>query len=288
MSETIVISGATGTIGSQTATQLLEAGATVRVGVRSVDKAAGLKARGAEVVAMDLTDLDAVAAALEGAGAMLLVAPFVEDYAGLHRQIAERAKAAGVFLLRISALGADPQAPLSLGKLHGQADAALATSGVAHAIVQPTFFQDNLVKFHLSTIAGEGAFYGASHGGKVSYISSADIAAVASAILQRPEAHQGKTYVLTGGEAFTDDQVGKLLGAATGKTVRYVDLTEDQLAAGLRSAGMDAFMAEALVGLESVKAQGWAEEVSPVVEALLGRKPESLESFLERNADAFR
>jgi hypothetical protein len=46
-------------------------------------------------------------------------------------------------------------------------------------------------------------------------------------------------------------------------------------------------MIEALVGLEGIKAAGYAAEVSPAVEQILGHKGETYESFLQRHKDAF-
>ena len=62
------------------AKELLARGRKVRVLVRNPEKAAALKAQGAELVQGDVTDTAAVARALEGAqGAYLLVPPDVGD-----------------------------------------------------------------------------------------------------------------------------------------------------------------------------------------------------------------
>jgi hypothetical protein len=53
----------------------------------------------------------------------------------------------------------------------------------------------------------------------------------------------------------------------------------------MESWGAPSWMIDALVGLEDVKRNGWAEATSPAVPEILGRQPETLASFLERNRD---
>lgn len=72
---TFVITGATGNVGSVAAETLLAAGEKVRVVVRDAAKAAGLKARGAEVFVADLKDQDALARAVRGAAGVFLLSP---------------------------------------------------------------------------------------------------------------------------------------------------------------------------------------------------------------------
>jgi hypothetical protein len=52
----------------------------------------------------------------------------------------------------------------------------------------------------------------------------------------------------------------------------------------MREQGAPDWMVDAMVGLEKVKAQGWAEAISPAVEKILGRSPEAVDSFLSRQA----
>jgi uncharacterized protein YbjT (DUF2867 family) len=66
MAHTIFVAGATGNIGREVVDQLLARGARVRAGARSAEAAQRLEELGAEVVAVDLRDLDSTRAALTG------------------------------------------------------------------------------------------------------------------------------------------------------------------------------------------------------------------------------
>ena len=92
---------------------------------------------------------------------------------------------------------------------------------------------------------------------------------MAAEILTKPEPHYAQSYVLTGGEVFTDQEVGALASEISGREIRYVDLPPEQLAQGLESQGMPPYMVDSWLGLENVKASGWAEEVSPLVAEIL-------------------
>ena len=84
--------GATGNTGSIVAGRLLDAGKNIRIVVRDPNKAASLKARGAEVVKGDVTNATAVKSALAGAeGAYLLLPPDnkSDDLLGRNRRIVD-------------------------------------------------------------------------------------------------------------------------------------------------------------------------------------------------------
>ncbi len=282
MSRSLIL-GATGNIGSQVARQLLGTGAAVRVGARTPQKASDLATLGAEVVHFDFDHPSTWSTALEGVQRLFLVAPSRQDFAHPIGELLRAAVAAGVEqVVKLSAMGVSVEAPFALARQHALADEAVAASGLQHTILRPTFFMDNFFGQHAHTIRADGAFYGASAGGAVAYVSSADIASVAVAALTHPAEHNGQTYVITGARVLTDAQAAGLIGDLLGRDVTYVDLSAEQLGAGMADAGLPEWLVEALVGLEQVKAQGWASAVSPTVQQVLDRAPESFEDFLRR------
>lgn len=283
----ILVTGANGTVGKQTVAELRRRGADVRAGVHSPERAGALRDAGATVVALDFEDAASVGAAFEGIDRALVILPFAPTIPAHGRAAARAAKAAGTsHVVRMSAVGASPDAPLELARWHAAADATFEEAGVAWTVLQPTFFQDNLLKFHTGTLRTDGAFYGASGGGATSYISSADIARVAAEVLLSADNHQNETHLLTGGEALTDEQVAEQASKAFGRQIRYIDLPAAKLAEGMRSNGAPEWMVEGLVGLEGVKSAGYAAGVTTSVEQITGRQPERYADFLARHRDA--
>ena len=288
----ILVTGATGNVSSQILQHLLDRGtapSSLRAGVRDPAKAQSLADAGVEVVRYDHDEPATLAAAFDGVDRAFLLIPFVPGFAELGAQAVDAAKAAGVkHVVKLSAFGADASSDFWLAKNHGQSDEAVANSGLGYTIIRPTFFQDNILNFSGDTLESQSTFYGASGDQPVAYVSSNDVAAVAAEVLLHPDAHAGKTYDLTGGEAVTNAELAALLGKVAGKPITYTDLTLDQYADGARQNGTPEPYVEAFAGLENIKAQGWAAPVSPHVQQVLGRVPESYAAFLERNAPRLR
>jgi len=270
--KTILVTGANGTVGSHVVQALLARGANVRAGVRSRDKGATLAAAGAEVVELDLARPDTLNAAFEGVDGLFLLTPFIPEPLPLVRNALAAATAAGVaHVVRVSSAGADANSPATLARHHGEGEDAVKASGIAWTVLRPTFFQSNPTHFQGDSLRGDGAFYGASGGGRTAYVAVKDIAEVAAVALTSPADHAGQTYTLTGPEALTDSEVAAVIAEAAGRPISYVDLDPETYAGGLASAGAPQFQVDGLVFLEGIKANGWAEAISPDIEHILGR-----------------
>ena len=100
--------------------------------------------------------------------------------------------------------------------------------------------------------------------------------------------HEGKIYPLTGPEALTMTEVAAKLSAATGKTIRYVNVPPEDARKAQLAAGMPPFLADALFELFAERRNGKEAKVWPDAEALLGRPPTSFDEFARRNAAVFR
>ena len=288
MRNTIFIAGATGTVGRRVALALAEAGADVRAGVRDLQNATDLREAGAEVVHLDYGAPQTVAAALEDIDRVFLLTPFVEEPVPMVRAVVQAAKAAGVsFIVRMSALGADVDSSLALGREHGRGEQVVKESGLDWAILQPSFFMENIITFMGETIREQGRIYGASGEGRAAYIAAADIAASAVAILREPARHVGQTYLLTGPSACNNVDIASALAVVLDKPVEAIDVPPDAHREGLEGAGLPGWMVDALCGLEGVKRNGWAEATTDAVERITGRPPQTLAAFLRAHADAF-
>jgi uncharacterized protein YbjT (DUF2867 family) len=281
----ILVTGATGTIGKEVVRALRAKNLTVRAGARTPEKLEALKKLGAEVVALDFNDAASVRAAFQGVDRVFLLTPFVDNATELAKAAIAAAREAGVrFILRMSGAGADANAPAALPREHGVIENLVKDSGIPWAIIQPSFFMDNFINFSRDSIKGQGAVYGASGTGKVAYVSSADIGAVAAEILASPEKHTSRTYVITGGEAVADEQVVRTISEVLGREIKFVNMSAKDYEAALRSFQLPGWMVDGLLFLEAtVKAQGWGAATVTTVKDITGREPERLRSFFERN-----
>ncbi len=135
-------------------------------------------------------------------------------------------------------------------------------------------------------ITNKGALLLPMEDARIASVDIGDIAEVAAKVLTE-SGHEGKAYSLTGPEALSMAEVAERLSAATGKSIRYVNVPPDDARKAQLAAGMPPFLADALFELFAERRKGMEARVWPDSERLIGRQPTSFEEFARRNAAAF-
>ena len=250
---TVLVTGATGTVGSALVPALRARGVTVRAMSRN--------AHGEDTVAADLTDPASVAAALTGVDAVFLNSPSAEDAARLQIQFADLARQAGVRrLVLLSQYAARADSPVRFLRWHAEVEAHVRELGLEHTVLRPNLFMQGLFAF-AGMIATQGYFAAPIGDAAVSLIDARDIAESAAAVLTGT-GHAGRTYTVTGPRAVTHEQIAHELSAAAGRDIAFVDVTPEQFAAAL--AGMvPPWQLDGLVEDYAHYARGEAAEVHP-------------------------
>ena len=279
---TILVLNANGKVGQEVAAQLIAKGEKVRIGARDVAKAKAAHPQ-AEVVHIDYGKPDTVKAAVQGVSAVFTATPY-ELLPDPEINLVAAAKAAGVkHLIKLSAQGAD-QDPTSP---HGAVEKAIRESGIAATILRPNFFMQNYSSQAAAGIKAQGTIYEPANDEKSSFIDTRDIAAVAVKAFTE-EGHAGKSYVLTGGEPLSRNDVAAAISAASGKPVKYVNVDDAALRQGMTAGGAPANLVELMSVLMGYVRAGYTAAISPEVESLLGRKPITFAQFAKDHADAWK
>ena len=287
MSITILVTGSTGTIGTQVIKQLLEhPGVIVRAAVRSTGKADAVRSLGAEPVEFDWTRPETLAAAVQGVDKIFLLTPFAPDQVELAQNLIDAAKAAGVkHIVKLSALGCEYEPGIQLGRWHRAVEKAVEASGIPFTFVRPNNFMENFINYYPP--APDGNIYLPFGQGAVSWVDGRDVAAVAvSALLG--SGHEGKAYPVTGSEALTVEQVASTLSQATGRTVRFIDVPEDAARGAMLGMQLPEWMVNAMMELHGLNKAGHAAAVAPTVQEITGRAPRSFSDFARDNAAAWQ
>src|SRR5215216_1883836 len=234
----ILITGATGTTGREIVAELRRVGAAgVRALVRDPARASFVREAGFETVAGDFERPETLGAALEGVERALLLTPPSPQTFEQQRAFIEAARRAGVrHVVKLSAFGADADAPEGFGRWHGQAEDFLKSSGLAWTMLRPNFFMQNLLG-QARQIAATGSIFQPVGDARASFIDARDIAAVAARALTE-EGHEEQTYTLTGPEALSYHDVAAKLSEAAGRSVTYVPISSEQFRAGALGAGL--------------------------------------------------
>ena len=282
----VLLIGATGKIGRTVAKGLADAAVPARALVRDRSRAADLAPMGVEVVQGELSDRTTVDRALAGVDKVYLAVGGASDQEALEKGVIDAAAAAGVgHIVKISVVGAAPDASVALARWHYAIEEHLAASGVPATVLRPNFFMQNVLG-SAGSITGEGKFYGNAGDGRTSLIDDRDIADVVLAALTG-DGHAGQTYTLTGAQALTQADVARQIGDVLGKPVEYVNLTDDQMRGALLGMGLPEWLVDDYVALGVVQRNGWAAEITGDVERVLGRAPRSFAQFAGDFAEAF-
>lgn len=157
---------------------------------------------------------------------------------------------------------------------------AIKASGIPYTILRNTWYQENLF-MALPPALASGQWYSATGEGRISHIARADCAAAAAAALLAPPLNQ--TLTLTGPEALTTQQIATLTTRITGRPLQVINVTDEQLAGGLRHAGLPEAIIPMLVSFDTNTRQGGFDVVTDAVATLTGRAPTPLAAFLEAN-----
>jgi uncharacterized protein YbjT (DUF2867 family) len=278
-----MITGAAGDVGSKVVERLIARGERPRVFVRDAEKARVRFEHRVEVAVGDLADQGSLNAALAGVDALFLVnsgpeIPMRDEMA------AKAAKAAGVQLLvKLSSM--DVQHGLAIGAWHEKGEGAVRATGVPFTFVQPTGFMSNLLAWARS-IKTEGVVRSSTGEGGRAFIHSEDIAAIAVEALTTGE-YQGQSLPITGPEALTFPEVSTRIGAAIGKAVTFLAISDEEARRRYSAVSGSEEETEAHVALWRAIREGRLGTVTDTVERILGRPPIALEQWIAENIAAF-
>ena len=288
MTNTILVLGATGNVGSQVVQQLANVGVNTRAAVRSISKASAFKDAGVESVKMDLNKPETVQAALEGVEKVFLLTPPFPNMAEITANLVEAAKKAQVkYIVKQSGMSADTESTVALLRWHREGEKMIEASGIPFTFLRPNAFMQNYANTSGRTIKTQSTFYMPLADGKVSLVDVRDIAAVAVAALTQ-KGHEGKTYEITGSEALSNEQIAEILSTVAGRKITYVNVSDDAASQGMKASRMPGVLIDALIELNKIQRAGYASTVSPVVEQVTGKKPISFEQFARDYVEAFK
>jgi NAD(P)H dehydrogenase (quinone) len=275
---TIVVTGATGHLGSLVVESLLRTGtpaAEIVAAGRSVGKLDDLAARGVRVARIDFTEPATLEAAFAGADTVLLVSSSeVGQRAAQHIAAIDAAKATGVGrLVYTSAPGATTSA-LILAPEHKATEEYLVASGIPFTILRNGWYTENFEPAlrHAETT---GVVLASAGDGRVASATREDYAeAIASVLAQ--DGHAGQTYELSGDVAWSFDELAAALTEVLDREVTYRRLTPEQHLAELERTGVDESTARFLVALDANIEDGALDLVTGDLSRLLGRRTTGL------------
>jgi uncharacterized protein YbjT (DUF2867 family) len=283
---TILVTGATGNVGSSLISELTGRGMPARAFVRDPDRAAAVLGPDVELAVGDFADPASIRAALDGVEVVFLACGNLPPQLHYETNVIDAAARAGVRrLVKLSALGAAPGSPVAFWDWHARIERHLEASGVPAVVLRPRYYMTNLLGF-VETIRSAGAVFAPADGVKVPMIDPRDVAASAAAVLTG-DGHEGRTYELTGPEVVTFSDVAAQVSELRGRPVQFVPVPDADALEGLLQAGLPDWLATNIVAVFAMLRREGSAQVTDATHALAGRQPRHLGEFLADHAALF-
>lgn len=266
--ETILIIGASGKVGSELARLLKSEGLNVRTATSRVPSESGQ-------VRLNLATGEGLREAFEGVDkAFFLAPPGYHDQHALLSPLIQEAKRRGLKkTVLMTAMGANAVETSPFRR----AEIELEKSGLDYHIIRPNWFLQNFNTFWVGGIEKEGKILVPAGTAKTSFIDVRDISAGAAKLLTGD--FKKRDFDLTGPESLTHDEVAAAISASSGKKIVYQEITPEEFKRMFVAAGVPADYVDVLVMIFGFLREGYNARVTTDVTDILGRAPIGLTQY---------
>ena len=278
----IVVTGATGHLGSHVVEGLLEKvpADQVAVAVRSAEKAAPLAERGVEVRVVDYGRPETLKGAFnEGDRVLLISGNEFGQRVQQHTAVTEAAKEAGVALLAYTSILGGPEADFDLAAEHIATERAIIDSGVPYTLLRNGFYHEVYAEQLGQTVAAGGVLTSAGADARIATAARADYAAAAIAVLTG-EGHENRAYELSGDTAWSMAEYAAEVSRQLGREIPVNDVPADVHTQILVGAGLPEPVAAIYVDVDDAIRRGRLARQNGDLAKLIGRPTGSIAAHI--------
>eukprot|EP01089_Gocevia_fonbrunei_P022817 TRINITY_DN9373_c0_g1_i1.p1 TRINITY_DN9373_c0_g1~~TRINITY_DN9373_c0_g1_i1.p1 ORF type:complete len:297 (+),score=54.31 TRINITY_DN9373_c0_g1_i1:209-1099(+) len=289
-----LITGSTGGMGSAVVEFLstkIENKSTIAVLVRNAEseQARNYAKQGLEVRIGDYNDSTSLINAFNGIEKLYFVSGNDLVARGQqHENVVNAAKKTGIkHIFYTSTVRKDesPEAPLfPVVSGHVTTENLIRESGITY-----TFLRHNLYAEIIIMMVGDRArllqsksIYLPVKNGKTAFVPRRNLAEVEANMLADSTAHENKIYTLSGSEKLTFEEVGKIISGVIGEQINFVSPSVEEFETTVKSFGIPQKIVDMLSWFSQAIANGELDDDNSDLERLLGRKTDSMKSYLEK------
>lgn len=275
----ILVTGATGNVGTPLVGLLVEAGVPFKALVRDPGRARDSLGPEVELVRGDFAEPATLEAAFDGAEILFLLNgdPELE---GRAIDVAHRSGVRRVVKQSALAVGFEPP------PFHRRIEEQLERSGLGYTHLRPNAFVQSLAGYLPALIDAGGTFCLPAGDGRVGWVDTRDIAAVAFHALTE-DRHEGTAYPITGPESLSMVEVAEKVSGVIGRRIRYEDVPTGLAYQAMVARGLPAPFAGFLIGFYAAVREGSHDVVTGTVAEVTGRPPYPFDSFVREHSAAF-
>ena len=237
-----VITGATGQVGSAAIEHLLSKSLAVRAIVRSADKAESFKKRNIDVAIADLTDMTALATAFQGADGVFAMNPPCYESSDMHASALSVSKT-----LALAIIAAKVPRVIVLSSVGSEKDSNTGNILTTHfleeelknvapkiVMIRCAWFMENWINAIAAVKNGQSSVLGSmlqKLDRKIPQIAADDIGQLVAEYLIDPDLKTNGNLIveLEGPEAYSPNDVARIVGSALGRKVEAVAMTEEMI-----------------------------------------------------------
>jgi uncharacterized protein YbjT (DUF2867 family) len=179
----------------------------------------------------------------------------------------------------------DPGVEVRFVRSHREIAAHLEASGLPVSYLAPGIYLETLLAA-AGRIRRQGMLYTPAGSGRAAYVAASDVADVAARVLTTP-GHEDRTYVLTGPEALTGQQLARRISTVFGREVGYADRPAAQVRDELLASGLGQWEVDGALELSDWVREGGAATVTADVPEVAGHPATRVEDWLDDNRAAF-
>lgn len=291
MAQKLLVTGASGKLGKLVLDALLKRGVAasdIIATSRNTTRLADYAAKGIETRQADFNDPDSAKAAFTGADRVAIISTDALDGAGTrikqHTNAVAAAKAAGVKHVVYTSMPQPDDTKVIFAADHLKTEEAIKASGLGYTILRNTWYQENMF-MNLPTVLASGQWYTSAGEGRIAHVAREDCAEALAAALAS-NGNESATYTLTGSEGRTTSEIAALASEVVGKPIAVIQLNDEQLAGGMKAAGVPDFLIPTLISFEAAAREGNLAALTNDFEKLTGHQPKPFRAFFEENKAA--
>lgn len=279
----ILVTGATGNLGSKVAASLLKTvpASDLAVSVRNPEKAEELRAQGVEVRQGDFDYPETLDKAFAEIDRLLIISTDGDNETRIqqHKNAVQAAERAGVQFIAYTSLANATGSENSMAPPHVATEAAIVETGIPYSFLRNNWYLENEIGSIQGAMAG-APWVTAAGEGKVGWALQQDYADAAAEVLVG-DGHENTIYELSG-PLLTQEELAAAVGNILGKEVPVHQVSDEEYAEIMKGLGLPDYVLPIVVSIQQSIRNGSLEVSNTDFEKVLGRPVTPIDEALEQ------